>query len=181
MSGIELDDYAIRRTLAMKDDFYHENIFNIILEEVKRQKQIPFTKSFLEACFKDKSEFVLWSASPLFMGHGTLTYQALKSLYTTPTWDHFHRELIPLKQDLSSSQDSWSPEAIKLVLDCMVLLVGQRLKLPGFRAELDHRGYLHPSKFITPMYEECLQQYSSILQTFADRRLEVEGSWLAFL
>ena len=106
------------------------------------------------------------------MGHWTSTYLKLESLHTTSSWDFFQSGFATLEQDLSSTKDSWSPGAIQLVLDCMVLLVGERL-LPGLQAELDHGSSVQSSEIAR--YEKCLQQYTSILKTFVDRNLDVEG------
>jgi hypothetical protein len=150
--------------------FHDPSIFNIIPEEVQNRDQIPFAKALLTACFNDKLEYSFW---PLFLG-ATFSYKMLESFYYAQSWDQFQREFPELKNAISAYEIAWSSDAKKLFLDCMTLLVGERL-LIGFETETKYRSSLGLDLSV---HDKYFQGHIAILKTFVHAGLKVDRYWL---
>jgi hypothetical protein len=68
-----------------------------------------------------------------------------------------------------------SPDAVKLLTDCRIILVGDRL-LRARKAQINYEHGLRSEEFDSARYDRYRDRYIAILKTFRDQKLELDQS-----
>lgn len=142
----------------------NSNIFDLIILHAQKVEQLPFTKALL-------ANFGISGSQSI---HSHTNSKWWLSLYKSFTWPEFQSRFAqdPVEAHLGKVM---SQEAVKLVLDCTVLSVGERI-LAELQLLLDYGNRLQREA-----YDRYCRQYTAILEEFQSRKLEVDQCWFAFV
>jgi hypothetical protein len=140
------------------------NVFDLIIRNEQRVKPVPFTKTLLADFAKLGFQYT----------HLHTNSKWWLSLYNSVTWPEFQSRLAQYPAEVHL-QKVMSQDAVKLVLNCTILLAGERM-LAGLQYLLNYGNRLQREA-----YDGYCGQYNAILEEFQYRKLEVDQCWFAYM
>jgi hypothetical protein len=165
-SGDEFESSVLSFRFSL--DCGAENLFNLVEKVVPESDKIPFTKTLLGLL-----DFRFRSLPP------NPTSEWWRSLLASPTWDDFLTRNEPTHIPVQVTV-TLSPEAIKLISECILLLVAEH-RIIILKALLNHGHSLSATEIDFNEYDGYRQEYVTILKTIRDRKMEADQSWFEFL